>query len=260
MDATNSAAISPEDLYAGIGTAASPLVIDARRDPAFQADQHMLVAAVRRDPNAIAEWWRDLPPGRPVVVYCVHGHEVSQGVASALRGIGINARWLDGGIAAWAGHGLPLRNKLGHGAAGWITRERPRIDRVACPWLIRRFIDPQAAFLYVPTERVLTVAAATGATPYDIAGAEPFAHDGTLCTFDMLLRVYDIRDPALDILAVIVRGADTGRPDLAPEAPGLLALSLGLSTNFPDDHAMLAHGLTMYDALYAWCRSRARAS
>jgi hypothetical protein len=138
---------------------------------------------------------------------------------------------------------------------GWVTRERPKIDRIACPWLIRRFIDPEASFLFVPTEQVFDVARVTGATAYDIPGAEPFSHDGELCSFDAFLKVYGIADAALDALALIVRGADTGHPELTPQSPGLLALSLGLSANYLDDHAMLEHGMVMYDALYAWCRS-----
>jgi len=137
----------------------------------------------------------------------------------------------------------------------WITREHPKIDRIACPWLIRRFIEPEAEFVYVPTDQVLAVAARTGAVPYDIPGAEPFAHDGELCSFDTILRHYGIQDPALDRLALIVRGADTARHDLAPAAAGLHAISLGLSANFPDDHAMLEQGMVIYDALYTWCRA-----
>jgi len=136
----------------------------------------------------------------------------------------------------------------------WITRERPKIDRIACPWLIRRFIQPDAEFLYVPTEQVFAVARETGATPYDIPGAEPFAHDGELCSFDGFIRHFGLKDPALDRLAVIVRGADTARHDLAPEASGLHAISMGLSLIIPDDHAMLEQGMVIYDALYAWCR------
>jgi hypothetical protein len=147
-----------------------------------------------------------------------------------------------------------LAARLGASKGKWVTRERPKIDRIACPWLIRRFIDPAAEFLYVPTERVLAVAAETGAIACDIPGAEPFSHDGELCSFDAFLTIFGIADPALDRLARIVRGADTGRPDLTPQSGGLLAISLGLSANFPDDHAMLAHGMTVYDALYAWCR------
>ena len=138
----------------------------------------------------------------------------------------------------------------------WVTRARPRIDRIACPWLIRRFIDRDAEFLYVPVERVFTVARETGAIAYDIAHAEPFAHDGENCTFDAFLTAFGLSDPALDALAVIVRGADTARLDLAPQCAGLLAISHGLSANFADDHEMLAHGMTVYDALYAWCRSQ----
>ncbi len=137
----------------------------------------------------------------------------------------------------------------------WVTRERPKIDRIACPWLIRRFIEADAEFLYVPTEQVFEVARATGAVPYDIPGAEPFSHDGELCSFDAFMRHYGLNDPALQHLAVIVRGADTARPDLAPQAAGLLAISLGLSANHADDHAMLEHGMVVYDALYAWCRN-----
>lgn len=136
----------------------------------------------------------------------------------------------------------------------WVTREHPKIDRIACPWLIRRFIEPEAEFLYVPAESVFAFAAETGAVPCDTPGAEPFAHDGELCSFDAFLKQYGIHDPALDRLALIVRGADTARHDLAPQSAGLHAISLGLSANFPDNHAMLEHGMVIYDALYAWCR------
>ena len=139
----------------------------------------------------------------------------------------------------------------------WVTRERPKIDRIACPWLIRRFVEPEAEFLYVPTDQVFAVAKETGAVPYDIPGAEPFSHDGELCSFDAFIRHYALEDPALRRLAVIVRGADTARHDLAPEASGLHAISMGLSANIPDDHAMLEQGMVLYDALYAWCRGAA---
>ena len=135
----------------------------------------------------------------------------------------------------------------------WITRARPKIDRIACPWLVTRFIDEAPEFLFVPADRVFAVAKETGAIPYDIPGAE-LSHEGERCSFDTFVKKYRLEDPALRDLAVIVRGADTGRPDLAPEAPGLLALSLGLSVLFEDDHEMLRHGLVIYDALYAWAR------
>ena len=141
--------------------------------------------------------------------------------------------------------------------AKWVTRERPKIDRIACPWLIRRFVEPDAEFLYVPAERVFEVAEETGAVPYDIPGADPFSHVGELCSFDAFVAHYGLDDPALRRLAVIVRGADTARHDLAPEASGLHAISMGLSANIPDDHAMLEQGMVIYDALYAWCRGAA---
>lgn len=135
----------------------------------------------------------------------------------------------------------------------WVTRERPKIDRIACPWLIKRFIDKAAEFLYVPAGDVLRVAGETGAVPYDIPGVE-MSHVGDLCSFDAFLKKYQLADPALQQLAVIVRGADTSRLDLTPQSPGLYALSLGLSKTFPNDLEMLAHGMVMYDALYAWCQ------
>ena len=136
----------------------------------------------------------------------------------------------------------------------WITRERPKIDRIACPWLIARFVDDAPEFLFVPSDKILPTAAATGAIPYDIPDVE-LSHDGELCSFDAFLKKYALADPALHRLAVIIRGADTGRPDLTPQSAGLLAISLGLSHNFGDDHEMLRQGLVMYDALYSWARA-----
>lgn len=135
----------------------------------------------------------------------------------------------------------------------WVTRERPKIDRIACPWLITRFIDKQPEFLYVPADQVLKVAKDSGATPYDIPGVE-MTHVGELCSFDAFLKKHQLTDPALQQLALIVRGADTSRLDLTPQSAGLFAISLGLSHNFSDDHDMLKHGMVIYDALYAWCQ------
>ncbi|MDP1927431.1 MAG: chromate resistance protein [Thiobacillus sp.] len=135
----------------------------------------------------------------------------------------------------------------------WVTREHPKIDRIACPWLVARFIDPDAEFLYVPAANVLKIAGDTGAIPYDIPGVE-YGHVGELCSFDAFIRIHQLADPALDELALIVRGADTGRLDLAPQCAGLLAQSLGLSALFPDDHEMLRHGMAMYDAYFAWIK------
>jgi hypothetical protein len=135
----------------------------------------------------------------------------------------------------------------------WVTREHPKIDRVACPWLITRFIDSQAEFLFVAPETVTAVARETGAVPYDVEGVE-LSHDGPLCSFDAFLARYQLSDPHLHQMATIVRGADTDRLDLAPQSAGLLAISLGLSRNYPDDHEMLRQGFVLYDALYAWSR------
>ena len=139
----------------------------------------------------------------------------------------------------------------------WVTRERPKIDRIACPWLIARFIDKDPEFLYVPGDQVLKVAADTGAVPYDVPGVE-MTHVGDRCSFDAFIKKHLLDDPALQQLASIVRGADTSRLDLTPQSAGLYAISLGLSHNYADDHEMLRHGLVIYDALYAWCQSQAK--
>ncbi len=136
----------------------------------------------------------------------------------------------------------------------WITRERPKIDRIACPWLIARFIDQSPEFLFVSTDQVLPQSHATGAIPYDVPGVE-LTHDGPLCSFDAILKKYNLTEPALQELAVIVRGADTARLDLAPQCAGLLAISLGLSHNYADDHEQLIQGFVIYDALYSWLKA-----
>ena len=247
--------ISPRELYASLGSATSPVLFDVRREDAYGADDAMIIGAVRRLPESVARWLHAVPKDRAVVVYCGHGHEVSQGAAAALQNAGIKAAYLDGGMADWKSQSLPTRRKRDASENKWVTREHPKIDRIACPWLIRRFVAKDAEFIYVPTEQVFDVAEETGATPYDIPGAEPFSHHGEQCSFDAFLDHYQLHEPALDRLAVIVRGADTARPDLAPQAAGLLAISLGLSANFTDDHAMLEQGMVVYDALYTWCRS-----
>ena len=134
----------------------------------------------------------------------------------------------------------------------WVTRERPKIDRIACPWLVARFIDKQPEFLFVQPDQVMPTARNTGAVPYDVPGVE-LTHVGDDCSFDAMLKKYGLDNPALQDLAIVVRGADTDRLELAPQCAGLLAISLGLSCNFSDDHEMLRHGMVMYDALYAWC-------
>src|SRR5215475_1911565 len=244
--------ISPTELYARLGTASAPTVVDVRRPADFATAGALIISAYHRDPDKVEQWGKELSHGRQVVVHCVHGREVSQG-AVALRAAGADAVYLQDGIAGETAKGLPTHRTIGATPGKWVTRERPKIDRIACPWLIRRFIDPQAEFIYVPTKDVLDVARQTGGTPYDIEGVE-FAHEGERCSFDTILRIYGIKDPALDHLAMIVRGADTSRHDLTPQCGGLFAISLGLSANFSDDHEMLGHGMVMYDALYTWCR------
>jgi rhodanese-related sulfurtransferase len=248
------ASITPQELKSQRIGAQPPLVIDVRRAPAYRSATEVIDGALRRDPAAVADWSRTLPRAREVVVYCVHGHEVSQNAAKALRDAGFNARFLDGGIEeGWKASGGPLAHKPNDAATRWVTRERPKIDRIACPWLVTRFVDPDAEFLYVPAPDVKRVAAERDAVPYDIADVA-FSHVGEACSFDAFIRTYRLSEPALDRLASIVRGADTGHPELAPQSAGLLALSQGLSRNFADDHAMLKHGMVIYDALYAWCK------
>jgi rhodanese-related sulfurtransferase len=246
------ASITYRDLAAKAPPA--PLLIDVRRRPAFQSAADMAAGALRRDPESVSAWAKTLPAANTVVVYCVHGHEVSQNVAKALREQGLDAYFLEGGLEeGWKSNGGALDAKPANASTRWVTRERPKIDRIACPWLVARFVDRDAEFLYVPTADVRSTAVETGAIPYDIPEVA-FSHVGPKCSFDAFIAHYRLRDPALDRLALIVRGADTGELDLAPQAPGLLAVSLGLSRIFADDKEMLGHGMVLYDALYAWCR------
>ena len=224
------------------------LVIDVRRNERWRESPYAIKGALRRDPATVEEWKGKLPKAASVVVYCVHGHEVSQNTAKAL-----GARYLEGGIEHWKEEGGDIVAKPVGASTRWVTRERPKIDRIACPWLVRRFIDPEAEFFYVESSRVLDFARDKEAIPFDIPGAE-FGHDGDLCSFDAFLKLYKLDDPALQKLARIVRGADTGKPQLTPQSPGLLAISQGLSQIEPDDLKMLERGLHIYDALYAWCR------
>jgi len=249
------AAITAAELKSSLAADQPPIVIDLRRTATFRAASDMMSGALRRDPAALSAWARQLPRAERVVVYCAHGHEVSRNAAQALRDLGIHARFLEGGLEeGWKGSGGERMGKPKEGSTRWVTRERPKIDRIACPWLIARFIDPDAEFLYVPPKEVLSAARAREAIPYDVPDVA-FSHDGDRCSFDAFLRAYRLAgDPALSRLATIVRGADTARLDLAPQAAGLVAISLGLSRYFPDDHEMLRHGMVMYDALYAWCK------
>lgn len=268
----DSISIAPVELRARLGRADAPLLLDVRRRPRFAASDRLLPGARYCAPEEVAALAASGPP-REVVVYCVYGHEVSQEAARTLWAAGWPARWLEGGIEAgepgiddeaacqrWRDAGLPtLRKRTDYGVTGerpsrWITRARPKIDRVACPWLVKRFIDPRAEFHYVPADRVIDEAKQLGAVPFDIEGAA-VSHRGERCSFDALLEDFGLHDPALHHLARIVRGADTDQLTLAPQSAGLLAVSLGLSRlHGQDDHAMLAASLPVYDALLAWCR------
>lgn len=243
-----------DDLQSALSSDHAPIVIDVRRKSAYMAGTDTVQGSLRRDPEGVAAWAEQLPRSARVVVYCAHGREVSQRVAAELAQQGFDACYLEGGIeAGWKSHGGALDPKPAGVSSRWVTRERPKIDRIACPWLIARFIDPEAEFLYVPVGEVLAQAKAKGAVPYDIPDV-PFSHDGDRCSFDAFLDRYRLRDPALQELATIVRGADTDELDLAPQAAGLLAVSLGLSRLFRDDHEMLRQGMVVYDALYTWCK------
>ncbi len=248
---TTAKAITSQELQQRLGAFPPPTLIDVRRQAAFDDDPDIIRGAIRRAPEAIAEWSRDLEPWRPVVVYCVLGHSVSQDAAQFLDAAGFSTRYLDEGIAGWRDHGGATARHAP--PTRWVTRARPKIDRIACPWLVRRFIDPSAEFFYVPKEDVRAFAAENVATAYDIPDVT-YSHAGPQCSFDAFVRIHELEHPALTTLATIVRGADTSSLHLAPQAPGLLSVSLGLSAMFADDHAMLKWGMLVYDSLYAWCR------
>ena len=252
MDASMTAAA----LSAALAQLNPPLVIDVRRAKAFMDSEAMVAGALRRNPETVTSWANDLPPAGGIVVYCVHGHEVSQNVAAALSARGLTARYLEHGLEGWRESGGALQSKPAGAATRWVTRMRPKIDRIACPWLIRRFIDPDAEVLYVPSVEVREIAAASHGTAFDIPGAH-FGHHGELCSFDAFVAHYRLRDdPGLMRLADIVRAADTDRTTEAPQASGLLAISIGLGHLYTDDSALLAQGMILYDALYRWCREQ----
>lgn len=255
--------ISPEELILVVGTPRCPPILDVRRAEAFAACDRVIPTARRRDAGAAEAWAPSLPAGAEVVVYCAHGHELSHGAAALLAAEGVRARALDGGFEAYVATGGPtVRQRPGIDFTGekpsrWVTRERPKIDRAACPWLIRRFVDREARIFYVPPEWALAAAAELDATPFDIEGVE-LSHQGEKCSFDAMLDEFAIDHAPLRHMARIILGADTARLDLEPQAAGLLAVSLGLSAMHADDHAMLDDAMKVYDALYAWCRFAVR--
>ena len=249
--------ITPEKLFRLIGTPGAPALIDVRGGRV----ETLLPSAVPRAPSDIAAWAVNYR-GRNVVVVDEQGGSDSHGIAAWLRAEGANAEVLEGGVVAWRSAFLPLvftariPVRDAEGRTLWVTRARPKVDRIACPWLIRRFIDPEARFLFVAPPEVLAVAERLHGEPFDVEGDGVFwSHRGDLCTFDVMLEGFGLgRMEALAHLANIVRGADTGRPDIIPEAAGLLAVSLGLSRMYADDLDQLEAGMLLYDAFYRWCR------
>jgi rhodanese-related sulfurtransferase len=250
--------ISPEKLSRLIGTANTPALIDVRTDEDFAADPRLIPGAVRRDHEDVAHWGEDYA-GRPAIVVCLRGQKLAQGTAAWLRHLHTAAETLEGGFEGWKAAGLPLvpTAKLpprdAQGRTVWVTRARPKIDRIACPWLIRRFVDPNAVFLFVAPPEVPAVGERFNAAPFDIENTF-WSHRGENCTFDVMIEEFGLATPALLRLATIVRAADTARLDLCPEAPGLLAASLGLSRMYDDDLEQLEAGIALYDAFYRWCR------
>lgn len=241
-----------------IGTPNAPVLVDICIDEDFNEDPRLIPGAFRHPFRHIAELAPDLA-GKRVVVICQKGKKLSQGAVAILRDLGVGAESLAGGIFAWRDAGEPLvpaaklPKRNGQGRTVWVTRHRPKIDRLACPWLIRRFVDPKALFLFVMPSEVLDVAEKVEATPFDVEDVF-WSHRGERCTFDAMIEEFALVTEPLQRLATIVRGADTNRHDLAPEAAGLLAASLGLSRMYRDDLAQLEAGMLLYDAFYRWAR------
>ncbi len=241
-----------------IGTPDAPRVIDVRTEEDYARDPRFIPGSTRRDFRSAADWAAGYA-GTAVIVVCQRGQKLGQGAAAWLRHAGARAETLEGGFEAWEAAGgllvrpdsLPARDAQDRTV--WVTRARPKIDRIACPWLIRRFVDPRAVFLFVAPSEVQAVAERFGATPFDVEGVF-WSHRGELCTFDIMLEEFGLRSGPLSRLAAIVRSADTARLDLAPEAAGLLAASLGFSRMYRDDLAQLDAAMGLYDAFYRWAR------
>jgi rhodanese-related sulfurtransferase len=250
--------ITVQQLSRLIGLPTAPAIVDVRIDEDYAADPRLLPGSCRRDFGDPTSWSGDFRD-KTVIVTCQKGLKLSQGVAAWLRHAGLDAQTLEGGFEAWKAAGqplvrtakLPTRDEMGRTV--WVTRARPKVDRIACPWLIRRFVDPSAVFLFVAPSEVLPVAERFGATPFDVDGVF-WSHRGETCTFDTMLTEFGLQSEPLLRLATVVRGADTARPDLAPQAAGLLAASLGFSRMYRDDLAQLEAAMALYDAFYRWCR------
>ncbi|MBO6919409.1 MAG: chromate resistance protein [Rhizobiaceae bacterium] len=255
---TSPTEISVQQLSRLIGTPHCPVIIDVRIDDDF-ADAPTLIPTAKR--------WRfdnieALVPAlldKSVVIYCQKGLKISQGAAAILRTFSIDAETLEGGHFGWRDVGAPLvdASKIplpeGKSHSIWVTKQRPKIDRIACPWFIRRFIDPNAQFLFVAPSQVQLVAEKFNATPFDVPDVF-WTHRGDQCTFDTMLTEFGLQSDALIKMADIIRGADTNCHNLAAECEGLLAISLGLSRMYKNDLEQLDAGMLIYDALYRWAR------
>ena len=250
--------ITVAQLSRRIGLPGAPAIIDVRDEDDYPADPRLIPGSCHHDYRHVAAW-AGRYAGRSAVVSCQKGLKLSQGVAALLRHDGIEAETLEGGFLAWRDAGqmlvktakLPPRDEAGRTL--WVTRARPKIDRIACPWLIRRFVDPDAVFLFVAPAEVPAVAERFGAAAFDIENVF-WSHRGERCTFDTMVEEFGLDSKTLAHLSRIVRGADTARLDLAPESAGLLAASLGYSRMYKDDLAQLDASMALYDALYRWCR------
>jgi rhodanese-related sulfurtransferase len=241
-----------------VGTPRCPALIDIRSNDDFSADPRLIPGSIRRTHSNVSEWAGEFA-GQSAVVICKEGSALSQGTAAWLRHAGVPTDVLEYGFEGWAKAALSLvaADKMppldSQGRSVWVTRARPKVDRIACPWLIRRFIDPRAVFLFVAASEVPGVAERYGAVPFDLDGVF-WSHRGEKCTFDLMIEEFGLTTEPLLRLATVVRGADTGHLELAPQAAGLLAASLGLSRMYSDDLEQLEAGLMLYDAFYRWCR------
>lgn len=254
MDASS---VSPFGLQRELTSGLGPVVIDVRSTEDFLRSDSFLSGALRRPGSWLRDWAEALPENRSLVLYCERGGKASLEAAREIGSIRRRPRILEGGLEAWRASGGVVLPKPVGASTRWITRERPKIDRIACPWLVLRFIDRDADFAYAKAADVPSRAAEERVIPFDIPDTL-FSHDGELCSFDAFLRIFHLDEPALDVMARIIRGADTGNLDAAPESAGLLAASLGLSRLREDDHDMLRDGLILYDALYLWARDASK--
>jgi rhodanese-related sulfurtransferase len=256
--------ISPKNLWGLIGTSRAPRILNVCRREIYDGATGVIPTSVWHKPETYRDWVPGMDTSQPLVIACRYGHQLSQMVVADLRERGIPAQMLEGGFVGWGEAGLPMVDKSAierfapTSPSLWVTRRRPKIDRIACPWLIRRFIDASARIYFVDPPEVMNTAKETGAIPFDVEGVE-LSHEGDRCSFDTMLKVFGLEsDPHLARLALIVRGADTARYELAPEAAGLHAVSLGLSALAgDDDHGLLQRGFMIYDGLYAWARHAA---